>query len=81
VEVDTDTLMRNLVLRNQVAIRTVNAGPVAFRAAVRDLRVCLDRWPKPVRSLITGRFRLRDHARALAKDPEAIKNVFSLEEA
>jgi hypothetical protein len=30
---------------------------------------------------ITGRFRLRDHARALAKDPEAIKNVFSLEEA
>ena len=31
---DTDTLMRNLVLKNQVALGTVNAGRDAFEAAV-----------------------------------------------
>ena len=34
---DTDTLMRNLVLKNQVALGTVNAGRDAFEAAVSDL--------------------------------------------
>ena len=37
IEVDTDLIMRNLVLKNQVVFGTVNAGREAFEAAIRDL--------------------------------------------
>src|SRR5881296_203717 len=56
IEVDTDTIMRNLVLQNQVVFGTVNAGPEAFEAAIRDLTVFQQRWPAAVRALITGRY-------------------------
>src|SRR5438128_646174 len=36
IEVDTDIIMRNLVLKNQVVCGTVNAGQAAFEAALRD---------------------------------------------
>lgn len=55
VEVDTDLLMRNLVLKNQVTFGTVNAGRDAFEAAVADLKVFMERWPGAVRALFTNR--------------------------
>src|SRR5256712_6052440 len=54
IEVDTDVIMRNLVLKNQVMFGTVNAGHEAFEAAIRDLTLFQQRWPAAVRSLITG---------------------------
>ncbi|MDP8976620.1 MAG: glucose 1-dehydrogenase [Actinomycetota bacterium] len=53
IEVDTDRLMRDLVLRNQVVLGSVNAGKAAFDAAVSHLGEFDRRWPEAVRSLVT----------------------------
>jgi len=75
---DTDTLMRNLVLKNQVALGTVNAGRDAFEAAVADLGVFLERWPDAIREVITGRFPIEAHRDLLLGKPGGIKNLIAL---
>jgi len=75
VEVDTDLLMRNVVLRNQIVLGTVNAGRDAFEAAIRDLGIFLARWPDAVRGLLTGRFPLDSYQELLLRKPPGIKNV------
>lgn len=54
VPTDTDFIMRNMVLKNQVVFGTVNAGRDAFAAALRNLDTFLNRWPDATRRLITG---------------------------
>jgi threonine dehydrogenase-like Zn-dependent dehydrogenase len=78
VEVDTDALMRNMVLKNQVVLGTVNAGKDAFEAAIRDLALFQQRWPEAVRSLITGRFPLDAHRELLVGESTGIKNVLRI---
>jgi threonine dehydrogenase-like Zn-dependent dehydrogenase len=78
VEVDTDLLMRNLVLRNQVAFGTVNAGRDAFEAAIRDLEIFQRRWPQVVKSLITARVSIEEHRDLLLGKAGGIKNVIKL---
>jgi threonine dehydrogenase-like Zn-dependent dehydrogenase len=73
--VDTDGLMRNLVLKNQVILGTVNAGQDAFQAAIRDLGVFTTRWPGVVEKLITGRFPVEAHRELLLGTPGGVKNV------
>jgi hypothetical protein len=75
IEIDTDLIMRNLVLKNQVVFGTVNAGRETFEAAVRDLGVFMQRWPGAVRSLITGRFPVSAHRDLLLGAATGIKNV------
>lgn len=76
--VDTDLLMRNLVLRNQVVFGTVNAGRQAFEAAIRDLAVFLERWPDALRAMITSRNGIEASAELLLGPARGIKNVISL---
>src|SRR5262249_33241925 len=45
IPVDTDVLMRSLVLKNQVVFGTVNAGRSSFESAVRDLDSFTQKWP------------------------------------
>jgi len=78
VAVDTDLLMRNLVLRNQVAFGTVNAGRDAFEAAIRDLDIFHTRWPQVVNSLITSRVPIEEHRDLLLGKVGGIKNVIKL---
>lgn len=78
VEVDTDLMMRNLVLKNQVIFGTVNAGRDAFEASIRDLARFSERWPETVTSLITGRFPMEAHRELLTGRPSGIKNVIRL---
>ena len=40
--------MRNMVLKNQVLLGTVNAGRDAFENAIRDLGIFMERWPDAV---------------------------------
>ncbi len=75
---DTDTLMRNLVLKNQVALGTVNAGRDAFEAAVSDLGVFLERWPQAIRQVISGRFPIEAYRDLLLGRPGGIKNLIAL---
>jgi threonine dehydrogenase-like Zn-dependent dehydrogenase len=78
IEVDTDFLMRNLVLKNQVVFGTVNAGRDAFENSIRDVGTFSKRWPDAVRSLITGRFPIEAHHDLLLGRVEGIKNVIKL---
>jgi glucose 1-dehydrogenase len=78
VEVDTDLMMRNLVLKNQVVFGTVNAGRDIFETAIRDLQTFNNAWPEAVHSLITGRFGMTDHRELLIGKATGIKNVIQL---
>ena len=78
VEVDTDLIMRNLVLKNQVVYGTVNAGPEAFESAIRDLGQFMTRWPDALRTLITGRFPMDAYRDLLLGAPKGIKNVIAV---
>ncbi len=77
IEVDTDVIMRNLVLKNQVVFGTVNAGVEAFEAAIRDVALFQERWPSAVRALITGRYPVEAHRDLLVGPAQGIKNVLS----
>ena len=77
IEVDTDVIMRNLVLRNQVVFGTVNAGVEAFQAAIRDVALFQERWPSAVRALITRRYPVEAHRDLLVGPAQGIKNVLT----
>jgi hypothetical protein len=76
--VDTDLLMRDLVLKNQIVYGTVNAGRDAFEAAIHDREIFHSRWPDAVKSLITGRYPMKSHQALLLSNPAGIKNVIQL---
>jgi threonine dehydrogenase-like Zn-dependent dehydrogenase len=63
-------LIRNLVLRNQVMIGSVNAGPGHFQIAVDDLAEAHRRWGQHVEKLITNVHRHEDFAEALSHHGE-----------
>ena len=77
-KVDTDLIMRNMVLKNQVVLGTVNAGKSTFEAAIRDLATFKDRWPEPTKALLTGRFPMEQHAELLLGNPSGIKNCIAI---
>jgi threonine dehydrogenase-like Zn-dependent dehydrogenase len=77
IEVDTDTIMRNLVLKNQIVFGTVNAGPDAFQAAIRDVGRFVERWPAATRALITGRSPIDAYRDLLLGSATGIKNVLT----
>jgi threonine dehydrogenase-like Zn-dependent dehydrogenase len=77
-EVDTDTLMRNIVLKNQVILGTVNAGKADFLNAIRALDRITQRWPAAVRALITERHPLEDFRDVLLGQVGGIKNVLTI---
>ncbi|MEB2284267.1 MAG: hypothetical protein B6D46_04175 [Polyangiaceae bacterium UTPRO1] len=79
VAVDTDLLMRNLVLKNQIVLGSVNASRADFEAAIRDLGLFQSRWPRALAALVTGRFPIDAYAEALLRAPaDAIKSVVAV---
>ena len=80
IKVDTDALMRNLVLKNQLVFGTVNAGPAAFEAAIDDLAKFHARWPTELASLVTGHFKPSQVTELLADNKRGIKNVVSFDD-
>ena len=78
-EVDTDTLMRNIVLKNQVIIGTVNADAKAFDGSIADLGVFHQRWPEAVRALITSRSPAEGAEDVLLGKTGGIKNVITFD--
>lgn len=78
ISVDTDTIMRDYVLKNQVIFGTVNASFQSFADSIADLGVFLERWPAAVRSLITGRFPIDQAADPLSGKVGGIKNVITV---
>lgn len=79
VEADPARLMRNMVLRNQVLLGTVNAGTDDFAAALRNLDVFRRRWPEAVQTLIAGRHPPERAAELILGRPTGIKTVIAFD--
>ncbi|MBU8900585.1 zinc-binding dehydrogenase [Corallococcus sp. H22C18031201] len=78
--VDTDTLMRNIVLRNQLLLGTVNASRSAYELALRELEQAMFLFPRSVRALITHRVPI-EAAPALITGHGGVKQVIALSSA
>lgn len=78
IPVDTDQIMRNMVLNNQLVLGSVNAPPQAFQSAIQHLGQFKQQWPEAIRSMITGRFAIDRALDALKDKPGTIKNVIAI---
>lgn len=78
VSIDTDTIMRDAVLKNQLIFGTVNASNESFAAAIADIGSFLSKWPDALRSLITRRWPIDQAAEPLAGKSGGIKNVIAI---
>ncbi len=81
IEADPARLMRDMVLKNQVLLGTVNAGPEAFASALRDLDIFSRRWPETVRTLIAGRYPPEQAVELILGRPTGIKSVIAFDRA
>lgn len=81
IPMDTDLIVRDLVLENQIVFGTVNAGRDSYEAAIRDLSLFMRRWPDAVRALITARLPISAAPDVLKGKPEGIKNVVQITSA
>src|SRR5271165_3049662 len=79
IEADPARLMRDMVLKNQVLLGTVNAGPEAFAAALRDLDAFRRRWPAVVGTLIAGRYPPEQAPDLVLGRPTGIKTVIAFD--
>jgi threonine dehydrogenase-like Zn-dependent dehydrogenase len=77
IELDADLLMRNLVLKNQAVLGSVNAGRGSFETAIRALAEFDRLWPSALRALVTGRFPVEGCADLLLGRATGMKNVIS----
>jgi threonine dehydrogenase-like Zn-dependent dehydrogenase len=78
IPVDTDEIMRNMVLNNQLVLGSVNAPPQSFASAIQHLGIFATRWPQTLRSVITARFPLERALDALKNQPGGVKNVVAV---
>jgi threonine dehydrogenase-like Zn-dependent dehydrogenase len=79
VEADPARLMRDMVLKNQVLLGTVNAGADAFGSALRQLNLFRRRWPEAVQTLIAGRYPPERAAELILGRPTGIKTVIAFD--
>jgi glucose 1-dehydrogenase len=79
IEADPARLMRDMVLKNQVLLGTVNAGPEAFASALRNLGAFRRRWPTAVRTLIAGRSPPEQASELILGRPAGIKSVITFD--
>ena len=80
VETDPARLMRDMVLKNQVLLGTVNAGPEAFASSLGKLELFRHRWPHAVQTLIAGRYPAEQATELILGRPTGIKTVIAFGE-
>jgi glucose 1-dehydrogenase len=81
ITVDAGTLMRRIVLKNQVVLGTVNAPKIAFENGLRSLGQFLQRWPAAVKALITDRLPFERFAETVTRaNHDEIKTVLVVSE-
>lgn len=79
ITIDGADLMRQLVLKNQVILGSVNASPRHFKMAVADLERSKKRWPEAIEQLITERIPASEFKTALKASAEEIKVIVEWE--
>lgn len=76
LNVNGATIMRQLVLKNQILFGSVNAGFVHFQQAVQDLEAADKKWKGVVEKLITSRTPYTEFEKVLlTHSPNEIKSV------
>lgn len=76
VSVDAATLMRKLVLKNQVMVGSVNASIEHFKKGVDDLKAAVEKWPGVVDKMITQKYPYTDFQKVFSEhSPDEIKVV------
>jgi len=78
IPVDTDQLMRDHVLKNQVIFGTVNASVHDFRRAIADIGAFAQRWPRELSGIISHRIPLEQAIVPLSGRVDGIKNVIAV---
>lgn len=71
--------MRDIVLKNQVLLGTVNARPEAFASSLRKLELFRHRWPHTVQTLIAGRYPAERATELILGRPTGIKTVIAFD--
>ena len=79
--VDTDLILRQMVLKNQVVVGTVNAPRAAFENAIADLEAFDAQFPSAIPNVISRRYAIDEHADLLLGRALGLKNVISMEKA
>jgi glucose 1-dehydrogenase len=74
---DPASLMRQMVLNNQMLLGSVNAGRDAFASALQSLEGFSRRWPSAVQSLIAGRYVPEQASELILGRPPGIKSVIA----
>tara|TARA_B100001758_G_scaffold82165_1_gene69857 strand:+ start:118 stop:849 length:732 start_codon:yes stop_codon:yes gene_type:complete len=77
LEIDSDILMRRIVLENLAIVGTVNADRKAFEDAIADLGEFKKRWPETIKKVISGRYDISDYQELLVGKSKGIKNVIT----
>jgi threonine dehydrogenase-like Zn-dependent dehydrogenase len=76
INIEGATLMRQLVLKNQVMVGSVNASRKHFQTAVEDLGKARKTWSNAIDGIITHRFPYAQFEEALSlRSPDEIKTV------
>jgi threonine dehydrogenase-like Zn-dependent dehydrogenase len=63
-------LMKQLVLKNQVVLGSVNASIQHYQMAIEDLQASLQKWPSAIKAVITDRIPYTDFLKALKHPSE-----------
>jgi hypothetical protein len=80
VEMDLARLMRDMVLKNQVLLGRVNAGPEASASSLQKLELFRHRWPHAVQTIIAGRYPAERATELILGRPIGIKTVIAFGE-
>lgn len=73
-------IMRQMVLKNQVVVGSVNASPAHYKIAVNDILESYKKWPQEMKKLITTKMKASDFYNALHQHaPDEIKVVIDWE--
>jgi threonine dehydrogenase-like Zn-dependent dehydrogenase len=74
--IEAGSLVRQLVLKNQIFLGSVNASIHHYHMAVQDLRHCLLQWPEAIKAVITEKVLYDNFDKALhQRDTNEIKVV------
>ncbi len=77
IEADPAARLREIVLKNQVVLGTVNAGPHDFSAAIANLQTFYQRWPDAMSALLAERTSIEHAIACISGRPQGIKNVIA----
>lgn len=75
VKINADKIMKDMVLKNQLLVGTVNAGSQAYEAAIQTLAEIYRRWPHAVKGIITNFILPGEVDEALRGEKKGVKHV------